>query len=102
MQMGPLNGGMLGFQGGPNMMQMNMPPQMMPSRMMSGPPMQQMNRPPPNFPPGVSNINTAQTMNTLLQNRQTVAQPIIPPGTHVNPHVYPYLGTFQIIKTLII
>lgn len=88
----------------PNMMPMqsqNMASMMQQNRpMMSGPP-PLMNRPPP-FSTGtqaVSNVSAAQAMNSLFRNQQQSTNLLppgtagmVPPGTHVNPHVYPQFG----------
>lgn len=92
MMSGPMNGMVaMPLMGYSNQMPMNMP-----RVVMTGPP--------PNFgsnngPPGAqphSNLNTAQTMNNLMRNSQSNMAPpgtgMIPPGTHVNPNVYPHFG----------
>ncbi|KAI6178285.1 RRM domain-containing protein [Aphelenchoides besseyi] len=91
----------------PSLMQLRtMPPGVMQQQrqMMPGgsPQMGQINRPPPNYGmangiPGAqahSNANAAQMFNSLVRNQQTgnPMNPLIPPGTHVNPNVYPYLA----------
>jgi cleavage and polyadenylation specificity factor subunit 6/7 len=117
MQMVPMNGlnnmqgQMMGFGNSSNMavnmMQMR-PPMQQSGQMMGGmSQVSQMNRPPPSFqnavvgPPGVqlhSNVNTAQTMNSLLRNHQS-SNALLPPGTgnvpagtYINPQVYPHFA----------